>query len=72
MQKLELENAELKQVTNDLKNMVTKLSSRVELLEKKSAAPAAAAPVKAPAAPAPVKAAPPARPAKKVGWYREK
>jgi len=65
MQKLELENAELKQVTNDLKNMVTKLSSRVELLEKKSAAPAAAAPVKAPAAPAPVKAAPPARPAKK-------
>merc|ERR1712121_334710 len=47
LQKLELENAELKQVTNDLKNMVTKLSSRVEQLEKKSAAPAPAAPVKA-------------------------
>merc|ERR1712135_49576 len=55
LQKLELENAELKQVTNDLKNMVTKLSSRVEQLEKKSAAPAAAAPAPA----APVKAAPP-------------
>merc|ERR1712135_72436 len=55
LQKLELENAELKQVTNDLKNMVTKLSSRVEQLEKKSAAPAAAAPAQA----APVKAAPP-------------
>merc|ERR1719187_1447612 len=53
MQKLELENAELKQVTTDLKNMVTKLSSRVEQLEKKTVAPAAA----------PVKAAPP--PAKK-------
>jgi len=58
LQKLELENAELKQVTNDLKNMVTKLSSRVEQLEKKSAAPAAAAPA---AAPAPAKAAPPAK-----------
>jgi len=55
LQKLELENAELKQVTNDLKNLVTKLSSRVEQLEKKSAAPAAAAPAQA----APVKAAPP-------------
>merc|ERR1712135_137117 len=55
LQKLELENAELKQVTNDLKNMVTKLSSRVEQLEKKSAAPAAAAPAPA----APVKDAPP-------------
>jgi len=64
MQKLELENAELKQVTTDLKNMVTKLSSRVEQLEKKTVAPAAAAaPVKAAPAVAPVKAAPP--PAKK-------
>lgn len=64
MQKLELENAELKQVTTDLKNMVTKLSSRVEQLEKKTVAPAAAAaPVKAAPAAAPVKAAPP--PAKK-------
>merc|ERR1712121_484970 len=59
LQKLELENAELKQVTNDLKNMVTKLSSRVEQLEKKSAAPAPAAAAPA-AAPAPAKAAPPA------------
>jgi len=58
LQKLELENAELKQVTNDLKNMVTKLSSRVEQLEKKSAGPAAA-PAPAPAAPA--KVAPPAK-----------
>jgi len=61
MQKLELENAELKQVTNDLKNMVTKLSTRVEQLEKKAVVPAAAptaVPAKtAPAAPA--KAAPP-------------
>jgi len=56
LQKLELENAELKSVTNDLKNMVTKLSSRVEQLEK-SATPAAAPA----AAPAPVKAAPPAK-----------
>jgi len=67
LQKLELENSELRQVTNDLKNMVTKLSSRVEQLEKKAAAPAAApAAVPAPkpaAAPAPVA---PARPAKKV------
>jgi len=64
MQKLELENAELKQVTTDLKNMVTKLSSRVEQLEKKTVAPAAAAaPVKAVPAAAPVKVAPP--PAKK-------
>jgi len=67
LQKLELENSELRQVTNDLKNMVTKLSSRVEQLEKKAAAPAAApAAVPAPkpaAAPAP---AAPARPAKKV------
>jgi elongation factor 1-delta len=64
MQKLELENAELKQVTTDLKNMVTKLSSRVEQLEKKTVAPAAAAaPVKAAPAAAPVKVAPP--PAKK-------
>jgi len=54
LQRLELENAELKSVTNDLKNMVTKLSSRVEQLEK-SATPAPAA------APAPVKAAPPAK-----------
>jgi len=54
LQKLELENAELKSVTNDLKNMVTKLSSRVEQLEKSTtSAPAAA--------PAPVKAAPPAK-----------
>jgi len=56
MQKLELENAELKQVTNDLKNMVTKLSTRVEQLEKKAVVPAAAptaAPAKTtPAAPA--------------------
>jgi len=56
MQKLELENAELKQVTNDLKNMVTKLSTRVEQLEKKAVVPAAAptaVPAKtAPAAPA--------------------
>jgi len=59
LQKLELENAELKQVTNDLKNMVTKLSSRVEQLEKKSAGPAAAPAPAAPAAPA--KAAPPAK-----------
>lgn len=67
LQKLELENAELKQVTNDLKNMVTKLSTRVEQLEKKSAAPAAAAPVAAPApapAQAPAKDAPPAKKAK--------
>jgi len=56
LRKLELENAELKSVTNDLKNMVTKLSSRVEQLEK-SATPAAAPA----AAPAPVKAAPPAK-----------
>lgn len=56
LQKLELENAELKSVTNDLKNMVTKLSSRVEQLEK-SATPASAPA----AAPAPVKAAPPAK-----------
>jgi len=67
LQKLELENSELRQVTNDLKNMVTKLSSRVEQLEKKAAAPAAApAAVPAPkpaAAPAP---AAPARPVKKV------
>jgi len=64
MQKMELENAELKQVTTDLKNMVTKLSSRVEQLEKKTVAPAAAAaPVKAAPAAAPVKVAPP--PAKK-------
>jgi len=56
LQKLELENAELKSVTNDLKNMVTKLSSRVEQLEK-SATPAAAPA----AATAPVKAAPPAK-----------
>jgi len=56
LQKLELENAELKSVTNDLKNMVTKLSSRVEQLEK-SATPAAAPA----AASAPVKAAPPAK-----------
>jgi len=48
MQKLELENAELKQVTNDLKNMVTKLSTRVEQLEKKAVVPAAA-PTAAPA-----------------------
>jgi len=60
LQKLELENAELKSVTNDLKNMVTKLSSRVEQLEK-SATPAAAPS----AAPAPVKAAPPAKKAEK-------
>jgi len=60
LQKLELENAELKQVTNDLKNMVTKLSSRVEQLEKKSAGPAAA-PAPAPAPAAPAKAAPPAK-----------
>jgi len=53
MQKLELENAELKQVTNDLKNMVTKLTSRLDALEKK-AAPTTSAP-----APAPAKAAPP-------------
>jgi len=54
LQRLELENAELKSVTNDLKNMVTKLSSRVEQLEKSTtSAPAAA--------PAPVKAAPPAK-----------
>jgi len=69
LQKLELENAELKQVTNDLKNMVTKLSTRVEQLEKKSTAPAAAAPAAAPApakaAPAPAKAAPPAKKAEK-------
>merc|ERR1711872_532065 len=56
LQKLELENAELKQVTNDLKNMVTKLSTRVEQLEKKAVVPAAAptaAPAKTtPAAPA--------------------
>jgi len=65
LQKLELENAELKQVTNDLKNMVTKLSTRVEQLEKKSVVPTAAAPVAAPApAPAPAKAAPPAKKAK--------
>merc|ERR1719312_58282 len=56
LQKLELENAELKSVTNDLKNMVTKLSSRVEQLEK-SATPASAPA----AATAPVKAAPPAK-----------
>lgn len=56
MQKLELENAELKQVTNDLKNMVTKLSNRVDQLEKKSGAAAPAAPA---AAPAPAKAAAP-------------
>lgn len=60
MEKLELENAELKQVTNDLKNMVTKLSSRVEQLEK-SATPAAATPAPAAAAAALVKAAPPAK-----------
>lgn len=53
MQKLELENAELKQVTNDLKNMVTKLTSRLDALEKK-AAPTTSAPALAPA-----KAAPP-------------
>jgi len=53
MQKLELENAELKQVTNDLKNMVTKLTSRLDALEKK-AAPTTSAP-----APAPANAAPP-------------
>jgi len=56
LQKLELENAELKSVTNDLKNMVTKLSSRVEQLEKSTTSAAAPA-----AAPAPVKAAPPAK-----------
>jgi len=56
LQKLELENAELKSVTNDLKNMVTKLSSRVEQLEKSTTPAAAPA-----AAPAPVKAAPPAK-----------
>jgi len=58
LQKLELENAELKSVTNDLKNMVTKLSSRVEQLEKSTTSAPAAAPA---AAPAPVKAAPPAK-----------
>merc|ERR1712142_517314 len=58
LQKLELENAELKSVTNDLKNMVTKLSSRVEQLEKSNTSAPAAAPA---AAPAPVKAAPPAK-----------
>lgn len=58
LQKLELENAELKSVTNDLKNMVTKLSSRVEQLEKSATSAPAAAPA---AAPAPVKAAPPAK-----------
>jgi len=58
LQKLELENAELKSVTNDLKNMVTKLSSRVEQLEKSATPAPAAAPA---AAPAPVKAAPPAK-----------
>jgi len=47
LQKLELENAELKSVTNDLKNMVTKLSSRVEQLEKSTTSAPAAAPVKA-------------------------
>jgi len=61
LQKLELENAELKQVTNDLKNMVTKLGSRVEQLEKKAAAPAAALPAVVVAPAAPVKAAPPAK-----------
>jgi len=60
LQKLELENAELKSVTNDLKNMVTKLSSRVEQLEKSATSAPAAAPAAAPA-PAPVKAAPPAK-----------
>jgi len=58
LQKLELENAELKSVTNDLKNMVTKLSSRVEQLEKSATPAPAAAPA---AAPAPVKFAPPAK-----------
>jgi len=52
MQKLELENAELKQVTNDLKNMVTKLTSRLDALEKKAVPTASAL------APAPAKAAP--------------
>merc|ERR1712142_1066755 len=63
LQKLELENAELKSVTNDLKNMVTKLSSRVEQLEKSATSAPAAAPA---AAPAPVKAAPPAKKEEKV------
>jgi len=58
LQRLELENAELKSVTNDLKNMVTKLSSRVEQLEKSTTSASAAAPAAAPAA---VKAAPPAK-----------
>jgi len=65
MQRLELENAELKQVTNDLKNMVTRLSSRVEQLERKAAAApvAAVAPIAVAAVPVDVVpvAAPPAK-----------
>lgn len=63
MQQLELENAELKQVTNDLKNMVTKLSTRVEQLEKKAVVPAAA-PTAAPAKTTPVAPAKAALPKK--------
>lgn len=48
---LELENKNLKQVTNDLKAMVLKLENRVAALEKKSGV----------AAPAPAKAAAPAK-----------
>jgi len=63
MQKLELENAELKQVTNDLKNMLTKLSTRVEQLEKKAVVPAAA-PTAAPAKTTPAASAKAALPKK--------
>jgi len=51
--RLELENSELKQITNDLKNMLTKLSSRIDQMENTSAPVVVkpAAPVVAPAPP---------------------
>jgi len=61
---LEIENKELKKVTDDLKSLVLSLSSRVATLEAgKSAAVPVAAPAKAAPAAAPTKAAPAAAPA---------
>lgn len=50
--KLESENAALKKVTDDLKNLVLKLEGRVKQLETKTGGAAAAAPAKKAAAPA--------------------
>jgi len=61
---LEIENKELKKVTDDLKSLVLSLSSRVATLEAgKSAAVPVAAPTKAAPAAVPTKPAPAAAPA---------